>query len=61
MEALDVDARVVGGRQAGRVPRRTRSQVALLQEYDFVSPGSLEGKKSDLDLVLCSSKLFHFQ
>ena len=30
VEALDVDARMVGGRQAGRVPRRTRGQVRLL-------------------------------
>ena len=30
VEALDVDARMVGGRQAGRVPRRSRSQVRLL-------------------------------
>ena len=30
VKALDVDARVVGGRQARRVPRRPRSQVGLL-------------------------------
>ena len=47
VEALDVDARVVGGRQAGRVPRRTRGQVRLLQEDDVMSPGGLEGKYSD--------------
>ena len=46
VEALDVDARVVGGRQAGRVPRRPRSQVRLLQEDDVVFPRSLEGRNS---------------
>ena len=31
VEALDVDARVVGGGQAGRVPRGPGSEICLLQ------------------------------
>ena len=55
VEALDVDARMVGGRQAGRVPRRPRGKVRLLQEDDVMSPGSLEGKNGDTTYWCCLS------
>ena len=36
VEALHVDARVVGGGQPGRVPRRAGGQGALLQQHHVV-------------------------